>query len=113
MSQPVDDRHGFVRADCAACGDPDVWLTCNQCGKSDRFETNDGRIVCACGAAYDHAVCTCKQTVPGERLRWVEWRKGPPALADWEVDWARVGILLTGVVGVIGLLGLLIWSRIG
>lgn len=106
-SPELTERHGFVRADCEACKNPDVWLTCNTCKKSDRFVREEKRVVCACGAVYDHAVCTCAKNVPGERLRWVAFDKGPAALAEWEIDKARVAVLAVAGLALIG--GLVWW----
>ncbi len=99
----LTDLHGFVRADCAACNNPDVWLTCNSCKKSDRFLLEGAGVTCACGTRYDHAVCTCQKTVPGDRLRWVPFEKGPAALAEWEIDKRRLAGIALLVVSLVGL----------
>lgn len=94
----LSDRHGFVRADCAACQKQDVWLTCNECKKADRFVLESGRAVCACGSVYTFATCTCGATVPKDRLVWVPFNKGPLNLGDWEFDRRRIAVL--AVIGV-------------
>lgn len=109
----VDDRHGFVRAECEACHKPDVWLTCNACKKSDWFRTDEGGVVCHCGATYAFATCTCGATVPRERLVWVPFDKGPMALADWELDKGRIAMIGAGAVAVLGLLAYALWTFIG
>lgn len=81
---------GFIRVDCPACGNPDVWFTCNSCGKSDHFALHADHVDCDCSARYDHGTCTCGETVPFDRLRFVAYDEGPLALADLEVAWGRV-----------------------
>ena len=100
----IDARHGFVRADCQSCKNPDVWLTCNTCKKSDRFRV-EGGIVCHCGAKYDHAKCTCGKDVPGDKLVWVPFEKGPLALADWEIDRGRLAAVVAGALIVLAVAG--------
>ena len=91
---------GFVRVDCAACKNPDVWFKCDQCGKSDHFLLTDDRATCTCGAIYQSGNCTCGESVPFEGLVFVPFEQGPMALADMEVAWGRV----IGLVVVVALL---------
>ena len=92
---------GFVRVDCAACKNPDVWFKCDQCGKSDHFLIADGKATCTCGAVYRSGNCTCGEGVPFENLQFVPFEQGPMALADMEIAWGRV----VGLVLVLVLLG--------
>ena len=103
MSEP-----GFIRVDCAACSAPDVWFKCNQCGKSDYFVLGDGKVTCRCGASYDSGVCTCGATVPFERLHAVSHQEGPLALADLEVAWGRIGLIVLGLLVVASTLAFLL-----
>lgn len=98
----LTDDHGFVQALCPVCERTDVWLTCNSCGASDRFEVTDGQVRCSCGQTYAFATCTCGAEVPAERLRWVPWRKGPASLADWEANWRRVALLAVVLLILVG-----------
>lgn len=93
MSEP-----GFIRVDCPSCNSKDVWFKCNECGKSDYFTVGDAQIACRCGATYDSGVCTCGATVPFEHLVAVSHQDGPLGLADLEVAWGRVGLLVLGLV---------------
>lgn len=95
MSEP-----GFIRVECTACNSPDVWFKCNECGKSDYFTAGETQVSCRCGATYDSGVCTCGATVPFEQLVAVPATEGPLALADLEVAWGRVGLLVLGLVAV-------------
>jgi hypothetical protein len=101
---PIDDKHGFTRAACEACKNPDVWLTCNTCKKSDRFVAEEAHVRCHCGTTYAFATCTCGQKVPRDKLLWVAFDKGPIALADWEVDWGQVAVIgfIVAMLGVLG-----------
>lgn len=103
-----DKKHGFVRADCEACGKADVWLTCNACKKADRFALDEKEVVCFCGARFAFATCTCGKPVPRARLTWVPFQKGPVALADWEVDWGQVVVTLF-VIGAVGAIAAVLW----
>jgi hypothetical protein len=98
---------GFIHVHCATCSDPNVWFTCNSCGKSDHFELNDGVVVCDCSAVYDRGTCTCGAEVPASGLSFVENDKGPLALADVEVAWGRVIALVLVLGGIIA--GGLFW----
>lgn len=89
---------GFIRVDCPSCNSDDVWFKCNACEKSDYFTAGDGQVRCRCGATYDSGVCTCGTTVPFERLVPVSHAEGPLALADLEVAWGRVGLLVLGLI---------------
>jgi hypothetical protein len=99
----MSDERGFIRVDCPACKNPDVWFRCNGCGKSDQFLLAGGEVSCACSARYTHGNCTCGATVPVDGLRFVPFEKGPMALADLEIHWGRVAVLGTTVVAVIAL----------
>lgn len=105
MSGP--DEPGFIQARCPACDGDDVWLTCEGCGKSDHFRLAE-QVRCRCGATYDHAVCTCGEPVPLAHLHFVPFEDGPLALADLEVDWRRVGVLLV-VAGLLLVGGIAAW----
>jgi len=102
------EAHGFVRARCTSCDDDDVWLSCNSCGASDRFEVGDEGVRCWCGAGYDHATCVCGAQVPRERLVWVPFDEGPPGLTEWELDPLRVALLVLGLVAVVAI-ALVLW----
>ena len=102
MTQPAP-QPGFVRVDCQACKNTDVWFRCDSCGKSDHFALEGGVATCDCGATYDRGNCTCGQTVPGENLVFVPFDKGPMTLADLEVAWGRIALLVGGLVIVVGL----------
>ena len=91
------DSYGFVHAHCTACNDPNVWLTCNQCDKSDHFVVMEGVIHCKCGATYDHATCTCGERVEAAQLEWTPFTKGPMTLADLEWDYRRVALLFVAL----------------
>lgn len=84
---------GFIRVDCTACSDPNVWFTCNSCGKSDHFTLDGGIVTCDCSAVYDRGTCTCGAEVSGENLSFVDYDKGPIALADVQIAWGRVAAL--------------------
>ena len=90
MSSADSAAAGFIRVPCSQCDRDDVWLTCNQCGRSDYFQLGEGVVHCECGAAYDHAVCTCGNPVPGAELLAVDAASGPLALADTEWAWGRI-----------------------
>lgn len=93
--EDLEDR-GFVRV--SAEGEDDLWLTCQQCGKSDHFLLGDA-VHCACGASYDHTVTPAGTRVEMEGLTFVEFSKGPMTLADLEVDPRKIGLL--GLVAVL------------
>jgi hypothetical protein len=97
---------GFIRVDCLACKNPDVWFKCDQCGKSDHFAFDGTTVQCDCGASYSHGQCTCGETAPPDRLRFVDAAEGPLALADLEIAWGRVatlGVVLAVLVAIIAL----------
>ncbi len=98
---------GFVHVLCNACGNNEVWLSCNSCGKSDHFQlATDGAIACDCSATYSHATCLCGTQVPPEgKLEFVPFDKGPMHLADLEVAWGRVAILSVIAIAALGGLG--------
>jgi hypothetical protein len=99
----IDAKYGFIRADCPKCKNPDVWLTCNACKKSDRFVLGPDAALCHCGATYAFATCTCGAEVPRANLVWVPFEKGPMALGEWEIDKKRVAGLVIALAGLIAL----------
>ncbi len=102
MPEPVTDDHGFIRVECPACQNPDVWFTCNGCKKSDGFVLLEAEVRCRCGATYTHGICTCGQKVERGGLRFVPASEGPLALADLEIAWDRVALFAAIVVLVLG-----------
>lgn len=103
---PKTEDFGFVQAHCPSCGNQDVWLRCNACGRSDHFDFGPNGVRCVCGAEYDHAICTCGAKVTGNNLHSVPFDKGPFALATTEIAWARIAVAL---VAVAILSGALVW----
>jgi hypothetical protein len=95
----TEDARGFVRVN--APGEDDIWLTCNACGKSDHFVLDD-LVRCDCGATYDHAITPQGTRVDMEGLTFVDYDKGPLALADLEWDPVRVGLLAVVLLGLLG-----------
>ena len=99
---PLEDC-GFVRVPAAEA----LWMTCEQCRKSDHFWLADGQVRCRCGARYAHAVRPDGSTVPFGELVFVPFREGPMQLADLEWDPRRlVGLALVVLALVAGGLGL-------
>ncbi|MBN2800046.1 MAG: hypothetical protein JXX28_12955 [Deltaproteobacteria bacterium] len=98
----ASDEPGFVRVACPTCGSGDVWLRCDQCGVSDNFSLTGEGVRCGCGAAYQHAVCTCGAQVGVDHLLAVPYDKGPLALAQTEVAWGRVVTLLVVMLSLMG-----------
>lgn len=98
---------GFIHVHCSSCKDPNVWFTCNSCGKSDRFTLTDGIVICDCSAMYDRGVCTCGAEVPSSGLSFVDYDQGPLALADIEVAWGRVIALVLVLGGIVA--GAVFW----
>ena len=97
------DQRGFVHVRCNDCGNPDVWLRCETCGKSDHFLLTDGVASCDCGADWPRATCLCgAQVPPAGTMAFVPFNEGPMALADLEVDWSRVGLLVAGAAVLVG-----------
>lgn len=92
------DERGFIKV--TAPGEPDIWLTCDACGKSDHFKLTDA-VECACGARYDHAKTPGGQRVGLEGLTFVEFSKGPMTLADLEMDPRKVAVWVAVVVAVV------------
>lgn len=88
------DARGFVHVRCAACSRDDVWLRCESCEKSDHFLFDGSTVSCSCGATYGHATCLCGEQVPAERLTFTAFKDGPMALADLEIDPARVFMIV-------------------
>ena len=109
MSTSLSDR-GFIRVDCNSCKNPDVWFRCDSCKRSDHFLFADGKASCDCGATYDRGNCTCGNTVPSEGLKFVEFEKGPMALAELEVAWGRLAALVIGVLIVMAFIGWMVWQ---
>ena len=97
--------HGVIRVHCDACASDDVWLKCDTCAKSANFLLGDEGFTCHCGASYGHAVCTCGARVGREGLAFVPFEEGPASLADFEISWPRVGILVASLAGI----GLGLW----
>lgn len=89
----------FVRANCTACGNDDVWLTCNQCSERHHFLRHDDHVACDCGATYTSAQCTCGASVAFDSLVAVPFEDGPVRLDDFEVAWDRLAILGAAVLG--------------
>ncbi len=103
QTTPAASR-GFIRVACPACDNPDVWFKCDQCGKSDHFAFDGSTVDCDCGATYTHGQCTCGETAPPDRLRFVDASEGPLALADLEIAWGRIatlGVVLVVLVGIL------------
>lgn len=93
---------GYIRVACPACDDPNVWFTCNECSRSDHFVLDEGIVRCDCGAVYDRGTCTCGTEVAGAHLIAVAHDKGPLALADLQIAWGRIAVIvLILVAGVI------------
>ena len=100
---PALDDCGFVRVPPPdAQGDP-LWMTCEQCGKSDHFWIDDV-VRCRCGARYDHAVRPDGSQVPQSELTWVPFDDGPKQLATMEWDTTRLALVAFTVLAVLGLL---------
>lgn len=104
---PALDDCGFVRVPST---DGPLWMTCNECGKSDHFWLDQGIVRCRCGARYDHAVRPDGATVPVEELAFVPFKEGPMQLADVEWDPVRIAMI---AVAVLGLGGGLLWVWLG
>ena len=109
MSDPTPDR-GFVRVACPACGNGNVWFTCNQCKKSDHFAMHADHVDCDCGATYSHGTCTCGADVGLSDLVFVAYDEGPLALADLEIAWGRVAVLALVVLAVLAGITTLLFS---
>jgi hypothetical protein len=106
VTAPIEDldQRGFVRV--TAEGEDDLWLTCQQCGKSDHFLVGDV-VQCSCGASYDHTVTPAGTRVEMSGLTFVPFEQGPMALADLELDPRRLAVFALVVL----LLGLW-WSGV-
>ncbi len=103
-SLPPLDACGFIRVPVDD-GDP-LWMTCEQCGKSDHFWIDDV-IHCRCGAGYAFAVRPDGSQVPLDQLTAVPFREGPMSLASLEWDPKRIAALVIGLLVVLGILALL------
>lgn len=100
---PLDDC-GFIRVPTPA-GQPPLWMTCEQCGKSDHFWIVEDRVRCRCGATYDHAVRPDGATFGLDALTFVPFNDGPVQLADLEWDPARLALLAVFGVSVLAAVG--------
>lgn len=109
MPEPTLDDRGFVQVNCASCEKPNVWLRCDSCKKSDHFLFDGAVASCDCGARYAHATCMCGATVPPERLRFVEFRAGPMALADLAWDPRKIALLAVVVLAAVAVVVALVW----
>ena len=101
---PPLDTCGFI----SVPADAPLWMTCDQCGKSDHFWLVGDNIRCRCGAVYGHALRPDGSQVPAAHLRFVPFPEGPRQLADLEWDPRRLGL---GLVVVLALVagGLWVW----
>lgn len=116
----MNDDRGFVKVDCKRCANPDVWLKCESCKKSDHFVIRDAvgpetaasptLVDCDCKATYAFATCTCGEQVPMERLRFVRWDRGPKQLADLEVAWGRIAAMAAAAVTALGVALWFVWK---
>ena len=97
QAPPLEDC-GFIKVPGPG-GEP-LWMTCEQCGKSDHFWL-DGAVLCRCGARYSHAVRPDGEEVALEQLALVPFKQGPVQLADLELDPKRVVLLVGLVIGAI------------
>lgn len=95
---PPLERCGFVRVPPPEGSGGELWMTCEQCGKSDHFWLEDGTIRCRCGARYGFAVRPDGSQVAPTELDWVAFDEGPVALGSWEWDPVRLGLLALVVV---------------
>jgi hypothetical protein len=100
----------FVRVACPACSRGDVFLTCNACQRREGFTLEEARVVCACGAGYDHAVCVCGAKVPRAGLLAVPFEQGPVSLSDFELDPRKLALVGGLVLAVLAGLGWLLLS---
>jgi hypothetical protein len=108
VSVPLEKR-GFVHVRCQACSNPDVWLKCQKCQKSDHFWLDERGVDCDCGSTYDHATCLCGKDVPRQFLELVPFESGPKALADLEWDWRRIGAVAAVTVGILVAGAIALW----
>jgi len=93
---PELDDCGFVRVPTE--GKP-LFMTCEQCKKSDNFWFFEQEVRCLCGARYDHAVRPDAVEVGFEDLEFIPWKQGPMQLADTEIDPMR--LVLVGAIAVV------------
>lgn len=103
---PLDDC-GFIQVPSP---DGPLWMTCEQCGKSDHFWIKDGQIRCRCGAVYSHAVRPDGSTAAIGELTAVPFEEGPMTLADTEWDPVKIGFTFV-IFG--GLFGTIVWWMFG
>jgi hypothetical protein len=102
---PALEDCGFIRV--PGPDDAPLWMTCEQCGKSDHFWLTDAQIRCRCGARYSHAVRPDQTEVPVSDLVAVPFDQGPMALADLEWDYRRLAVI--AVIAVL-VLGAVLWG---
>lgn len=102
---PPLDACGFIRVPGAEA----LWMTCEQCKKSDHFWL-DGGVNCRCGARYDHAVRPDGSTVPASQLSFVPFDLGPVALRDMEWDPRRLVLVAAVLLAVAGAAAWWIWG---
>ena len=108
---PSLDDCGFVQVPVPA-GDPALYLTCDQCKKSDHFWIDGPTIHCRCGAEYSHASRPDGQQIPTAQLTFVPWKQGPMNLADTEFDPMRLTLVLVVAASVLGAIGIGVWWAI-
>ncbi|MFT7518882.1 MAG: hypothetical protein ACI9MC_001016 [Kiritimatiellia bacterium] len=87
---PELDECGFVRVPNDGT---ELFMTCEQCKKSDHFWIEGSEVRCRCGARYDHALRPDGSQVGFDDLVLVPWKQGPMQLADTEVDPKRLVIV--------------------
>ena len=83
-------------------GDDELWMTCEQCEKSDHFWLDEG-VHCRCGARYGFAVRPDGSQVPAAELAFVPFKQGPMVLADLEWSTVRIMLLLLGMGALVAL----------
>jgi hypothetical protein len=94
------DACGFIRVPTTE-GQQPLWMTCEQCGKSDHFWLEEDGVRCRCGATWSHAVRPDGTEVPLSELAFVPFRDGPMDLADLEWDPMRVGLVVVLLLSVL------------
>lgn len=112
---PPLDACGFIRVPVptdAEGGDP-LWLTCDQCKKSDHFWIEDETVRCRCGATYSHAARPDGRNIPVAELTFVPWKQGPMSLADTELDPMRLTLVLVLGAALLGAVGVGVWWALG
>ena len=104
---PPIESCGFMRVPTE--GDEALWMTCDQCHKSDHFWVADGSIHCRCGARYTHAVRPDGTKFELDALTFVPFGEGPMALADLEWDPARLAMLFVFAIALVGIIATGVW----